>query len=136
MTSRWWAALAYVGLLVLMALVTVWGAVLTMLRLGPLPVPLGLVFALAVGPICWTAGTRAGRRLGAAGPALVWALLVLPMMTLTREGDLIITGSARGILFLAVGALSAAVAVGGWTPRATPAPPDSREPSCGGLVAR
>jgi hypothetical protein len=128
---------SYVLLLVLTALVTVWGAVLTMLRIGGVPVPLGLLLAVAIGPLCWAGGNRVGARIGTAGPGLVWALLVLPLLTTRPEGDLVITGSARGVTYLALGALSAAVAIGGWTrPRASPAPPDSREPSRGGLVAR
>ena len=129
-------AAAYALVLVLTALFTVWGAVLTMLRLGDVPVPLGLLLAVAVGPLCWLGGSWVPSRYAVAGPAVLWALLVLPLMTVRREGDLIITGSARGVAFLALGALSSVVAIAGWVPRATPGGPDSRSTARGGVAAR
>jgi hypothetical protein len=126
----------YALVLWLTVLVTVWGAVLTMLRAGGVAVPVGLVLVLALGPLCWWGGSIAGSRWGAAGPAALWALLVLPMLTQRREGDLIITGGLRGVCFLALGALAAAGAVGSWPATATPAGRASRDTSHGGVVAR
>jgi hypothetical protein len=127
---------AYALLLWLTVLVTVWGAVLAMLRLDGTAVPVGLVLVAAVGPCCWWGGELTRSRWGAAGPAVLWAVLVLPMMTQRREGDLIVTGSLRGVTYLAVGALAAAAALGLWQPRATPEAPASRDTPHGGVVAR
>ncbi|MCW2620488.1 MAG: hypothetical protein JWL64_90 [Frankiales bacterium] len=129
-------AVQYVVVLWLTALVGVWGAVLTMLRLGGTPVPVGLLLVAALGPCCWWGGDLKRSRWGAAGPAILWAVLVLPMMSQRREGDLIVTGSLRGIAYLAVGALACATATGSWQPRATPAAPTRRDTSHGGVVAR
>lgn len=120
-TGRLGTVLAYAVLLVLTALVTVYGAFFTLLSVGGAPVPVGLALALLTGPLCFAGGRITGSRYGVAAPGLLWALLVLPLISQRREGDLIVDGSLRGLAFLALGALSASVAIGLW--RARPASP-------------
>lgn len=111
--------LTYAVLLVLTAQVTVAGAVLLLWRPGGVPVPIGIAVALLVGPACWAGASLLGRRAGAAGPGLVWLVLVLSLLDQRREGDLVIQSDLAGLAFLLVGTLAASVCTGAWTPGAT-----------------
>ncbi len=110
-------AASYGLVLVLTVLLAVWGAFLVLLRVRGVPVPLGLLLALAPVPLCRTAGRLLESRAGAAGPALVWVATALLLGSRRPEGDLVVTGGLLGLTFLALGTLSSAVAVGTFRPR-------------------
>jgi hypothetical protein len=128
--------LAYVVLVVLTAQLTVAGAVLLLWRPFGVPVPVGILLALLVGPACWRGATLAGNRLGAAGPGLTWLLIVLQMMYQRREGDLFVRSDPKGLAFLLAGTLSAAVASGSWLPGTSLRAPTRRSTPRGGVAAR
>lgn len=104
--------------LLLTVLAALWGAFLVPLRVGGTAVPVGVVLALATVPLCRAGGAVLGRRAGAALPMLLWAGIAVALSTQRREGDLVITGSIRGLAFLLLGLLGAAYAVGSWRPPA------------------
>lgn len=117
-------AALYAALLLATVVVVVWGAVLTALRVGGVPVPVGLAVALLVVPIVRTGGRLWPRRLGAAVPALLWVGIAVALGSRTPEGDLVLVGGI-GLGFLAISALGAAGAVSSWRP-ATPRGPGRR----------
>lgn len=104
--------------LLLTVLLALWGAFLVPLRIGGVAVPVGVAVALANYPLCRAGAAALGRRAGAAVPMAVWAVLAVLLSSQRSEGDLVITGSLRGVAFLLAGLLSAAVAVGSWRPAA------------------
>ena len=107
---------AYTIVRVLAVLFAVWGAFLVPLRLGGVPVPLCVVIAVVGNAGLGLAGTRiTGRRLGGAGPGVVWLLIALEFGTQTASGDTVIQASVMGYAFLLLG-ISAAVAVLGVGP--------------------
>lgn len=57
------------------------------------------------------------RRAGAAVPGLIWLVIALELGSKRTEGDLVVPDSGRGVAFLVVGALTAAVVVGASRPR-------------------
>jgi hypothetical protein len=61
---------------------------------GSIRVPLSLVAAI-VGNLAlvWFAYTVTGRRLAAAGPALVWMVVIVAASTRTTEGDLVLASN-------------------------------------------
>lgn len=111
--------------LLLTVLLAVWGAFLVPLRVLGVPVPLGLVLALATVPLGVAGGRALGSRLGAVAPGVLWLLVAITLAGRRPEGDLVVTGGALGLLFLLLGTLGAAVAAGIWRPdrRAAPPPP-------------
>ena len=98
--------------LVLALLAALWGAFLVPLRVLGVPVPLSLVVACAANLALGTAGARLYGRLGAALPGLVWFVVVTTLQSRRSEGDLVVTGSLVGLLFLLLGSICAAVPVG------------------------
>jgi hypothetical protein len=105
----------------------VFGAFLVPLRVGTTVLPVALLFASIGNYALGSAGGRVlGRRLGAAGPALVWLVLSLTFGSRRREGDLIIPSGWVGVSFLVVGAVASAVAYGLAVPAATPGPLSGR----------
>lgn len=111
-------ALSYALVLVLTVLLVLWGAFLVPLRVGGVPVPVGLVLALATVPLCRAGGRVLGSRWGAAGPGVLWLAVAVALSGRRREGDLVVTGSLLGLGFLVLGMLGAAVVVGAWRPPA------------------
>ncbi len=107
---------SYALVLVLTAQLAVWGAFLVPLRVADVPVPVGLLLALATAPLCVAGGRLLGGRLGAAVPMVLWTVIALALSTRRREGDLVVTGGALGLAYLALGLLAAAVVVGAWRP--------------------
>lgn len=110
---------SYALVLLLTVELAVWGAFLVPLRVGGAAVPVGLVLALATVPLCRAGGAVLQSRAGAGLPLLLWAAVAVALSSSRREGDLVITGSARGLAFLGLGLLGGAYAVGSWRP--TPA---------------
>jgi hypothetical protein len=105
-----WAAYALVLLLSL--LLAVWASFLVPLRAGELVLPVAHV-AVVAGNLCL--GLAAGRlvgRAGAAGPGAVWLVVAMTLGSRRAEGDLVIPGTGAGVAYLALGALSAALAYG------------------------
>jgi len=100
---------AYGLVLVLTALLAVWGAFLVPLRVGGVPVPVAPAVALVGNALLGRAGARLLGRAGAAGPGLVWLAVVLLLSTPRTEGDLVVPSTLTGLLFLVVGGLTSAV---------------------------
>jgi len=115
-SELWSRAAGLVLVLLLTVLLAVWGAFLVPLRLGGVPVPLGVLLALATLPLCRAGGWALGSRLGAALPGAVWLVVGATLGTRRSEGDLVVTGGALGLAFLVLGTLGAAVGAGTWRP--------------------
>lgn len=119
----------YAVVLLLSGLLCVWGAFLLPLRLGGVPLPVGIVLAAATVPLGVAGGRLLGSRVGAVLPGLLWLGMALQLASLRREGDLVVLGDLRGLAFLGVGTVGALLAVGVWRP--TPAD-QARRHSLGG----
>ncbi len=65
------------------------------------------------------AGWAVSGKLGATVPAAVWLIAVLVLSSRRPEGDLVVTGTTAGYVFIFGGALAAALAVA-WTPSIRP----------------
>lgn len=102
--------------LVLTVELALWGAFLVPLRVHGHAVPVGVLLALATVPLCRAGGRALGRRGGAAAPMLLWAVIVVVLSGSRREGDLVLLNDLRGLGFLVLGLLGAALAVGTWRP--------------------
>lgn len=111
---------SYAVLLLLGAVLGIWGSFLVPLHLGPLlglSVVIAVVGNLGVG-LLGAAGT--GTRLGAVLPGVGWLVTALLLGTSRPEGDLVITGKLEsdpgvatvGTLFVLLGGVAAALAVG------------------------
>jgi hypothetical protein len=74
----------------------------------PLAAILWSLFNLAV---LWLAGWGMGGKLGAAVPALMWLAVVVTLAVQRPEGDLIVTGTTAGTIFLYGGVLAAGAAL-------------------------
>jgi hypothetical protein len=105
-------AASYGLVLALALLLALWGAFLVPLKVGTVPVPVSVLLALVGNAALGWEGGRLYGRLGAAGPGLVWLAVALSLSTQRREGDLVVPGSVMGLLFLLVGAVASAVALG------------------------
>lgn len=118
--SRLLRSTSYALVLLLTLLLALWGAFLVPLRVAGFPVPVGVLLALANVPLCRAGGDLLQRRAGAVGPLLLWSVVAYALSTERREGDLVVIAGARGLAFLVVGLLAAAVAVGSWQPASAP----------------
>ena len=130
--SRLLRSTSYALVLLLTLLLALWGAFLVPLRIGSAPIPVGVLITLTNVPLCRVGGDLLGRRAGAAGPLVLWAAVAFALSTQRREGDLVITGGARGLAFLLVGLLAASVAVGAWRPAGPTDLPRERRDTPGG----
>ncbi|MDP9435473.1 MAG: DUF6113 family protein [Actinomycetota bacterium] len=110
------------ALVLLLALLTgLWGAFLVPLRVGGVALPVSVLLAgVGNGVLCWAGGQLLGR-LGAGLPGLLWFAVAVLLQTRRPEGDLVVPGTWTGLLFLVVGSLAAAVAVGLAPPGRRPA---------------
>lgn len=108
---------SYALVLVLTVQLAVWGAFLVPLRVGGVPVPVGLALALATIPLCVAGGRVLDSRAGAAVPLALWAVVAVTLSSRRTEGDLVVTGGALGLAYLTLGLLGAAAVVGLWRPR-------------------
>ena len=102
--------------LLLTVLLAVWGAFLVPLRVGGVPVPVGLLLALATVPLGLAGGRVLDSRLGVAVPGALWLLVGVTLGSRRSEGDLVVTGGTLGVLFLLLGTLGAAMTAGLWRP--------------------
>lgn len=83
------------------------------LRIGSVPVPLSIPVAVLVNAGLPALAYRlTGSRAVAAMPVIAWTALVIVASVPRPEGDVIVTGTWRGIAFLILGAVAGAYAVG------------------------
>lgn len=105
------AGAAYGVLLVLGVLVGIYGSFYYAMSLAG--VPLGALVAVFVNFLmCRAAGRAMRTRLGALLPAIGWLVTVVVFSSERSEGDLLITGTVSGYIFLFGGIIAAAIAVG------------------------
>ena len=109
--------------LLLLVVIAVELAVAESFMVAARPFGTDLPLAAAVAAVGNVLLARVGGRLlplafGAVVPGVAWLLVVLPLGVARPEGDVIVTGTSRGIALLVVG--SVAVVVGASLPRATP----------------
>ncbi len=131
-----WVGFQLLTVLAATALVAVWGVALVYLRVGGRLVPVSLLLALLVVPLCGQGAALLGRRAGAVLPALLWLGIVLLLGSGRADGDRLIGGdSVVGLLFLVIGTLAASVTVGTYragpeavATGATPQTPRGRHP--------
>ncbi len=118
--------LGFALVLVLTVELAVWGSFLVPLRVGEVLVPVSWLVAL-VGNLSlgWAGGSIAGRA-GAVVPGALWLAVALLLGTKRAEGDLVVTVDVAGLVFLAVGVLSSAVAYGLVLGRTAAVPPGER----------
>jgi hypothetical protein len=74
----------------------------------PLAAILWSLFNLAA---FWGAGWGMGRKLGAAVPTLMWLVVVVVLAVQRPEGDLVVTGTTAGTIFLYGGVIAAGIAL-------------------------
>lgn len=101
--------LAVSGAVVGMLLAVV-GAFFVPTGVGPLS--LGIGIALLTGPFCHAVGRAARSVAVGVVPGLAWLTTAMLLAAKRPEGDLVITGQAKGIAFLLLGTVSAAVGIG------------------------
>lgn len=83
------------------------------LRIGSVPVPLSIPMAVLVNVGLPALAYRlTSSRAVAATPVIVWIAVVIIASVPRPEGDVIVTGTWRGIAFLILGAVAGAYAVG------------------------
>lgn len=105
-------AASYALVVVLSLLTAVWGAFLVPLRVAGVPLPVAVVVAAGANVALGLAGGRLYGRLGAAVPGVLWFAIAAALQARRPEGDLVVTGSVTGLLFLLIGSICAAVPVG------------------------
>lgn len=88
----------------------VFGSFLYSGMLGPIPVA-ALVFVVLNLVAVRLAGWGMGSKLGAVIPTVAWLVVVFSLSTKRAEGDLVITGTAPGYLFIIGGSIAAVIAV-------------------------
>ncbi|HZB33155.1 MAG TPA: DUF6113 family protein [Streptosporangiaceae bacterium] len=101
---------AYGVLAVAGAVVGLLGAFYHAVDVGPIPA-FAIAFALLNLGAFRLAGWAMGTRMGAGAPALAWLLIVIFMSSRRPEGDLVISGSAAGYVYLLGGSVAAVLAV-------------------------
>jgi FtsH-binding integral membrane protein len=82
-------------------------------RIGPFPLPYGLVLALlGLAALLWLAHAAARTRLGTVLVAAGWLLPVVVLAQGRAAGDVVIQGDVRGLAFLLAGVVFIGVALG------------------------
>ena len=77
------------------------------------PVSLGVVATvLLLGPYCHLLGRALRSSFAAALPGVTWLVTTMLLASTRPEGDLVITGSLPGLLFLLLGTVSAIAGIG------------------------
>ena len=88
----------------------VFGSFLFSVSLGPVPVAaLGFVVLNLV--LMRLAGWAMGTKLGAVIPTVTWLVVVFALSAKRPEGDLVITGTTAGYLFIVGGSIAAMIGV-------------------------
>jgi Family of unknown function (DUF6113) len=76
------------------------------------PIPLAAIGWSLVNLVAfWAAGRGMGGKLGAVLPTLMWLAVVIALAVPRPEGDLVVTGTTAGTVFLYGGVLAAGVAI-------------------------
>jgi hypothetical protein len=101
---------AYGVLAVSGAVVGLLGSFYHAVDVGPIPA-FAIAFALLNLGAFRLAGWVMGTRLGATAPALAWLLIVIFMSSRRPEGDLVISGSAAGYVYILGGSVAAVLAI-------------------------
>ena len=99
-------------MLLLTLLLALWGAFLVPFRVGGTLVPVSVLLAGVGNLVVGRAGGRLAGTPGALVPGLLWLAVAVLLSSRRAEGDLVVPGSAVGMLFLLTGALGSAVAYG------------------------
>lgn len=100
-------------------------------EIGDIPIAAVLLSVLNL-LVFRAAGWAMESKLGAVVPALLWMIILFVLASRRPEGDLVVTGTAAGYVYMFGGALAAVVAVA-WTPPARPLRPAApRAPEAGG----
>ncbi|HKE51838.1 MAG TPA: DUF6113 family protein [Actinomycetes bacterium] len=113
MIGRATTVLAYASLVVAGFVLGVAGSFLqaVTIQVGPVPVPIGLIGALAATGSVFFAGAWLDHRpIGVLLPALAWFLGVFPFTVERPEGDLVLSGDLRSYGYLVFGAVLAVLA--------------------------
>ena len=77
------------------------------------PVPVGILIAFVGNLLVGFGGARGtGTRLAPVVSAIVWVLIALLLGSSRPEGDLVVTGTWKGVSFLLLGTAAAAAAIG------------------------
>ena len=101
---------AYGMLLLLGLFVGIYGAFLFSLSVASVPV--GAIVAVVVNFVmCRAAGRMMRTRLAALLPAVGWLIAVVVLSSKSGEGDLVVTGTVAGYVFLFGGTVAAAIAI-------------------------
>lgn len=87
-------------------------------EIGEIPVAALLLSALNL-LVFRVAGWAMETKFGAVVPALLWMVVLFVLASRRPEGDLVVTGTAAGYVYMFGGALAALVAIA-WTPSARP----------------
>lgn len=106
-------ALAYLSLVVAGFAVGVAGSFVqaVSIRLGPIPVPLGLAGMLAAtGSVFFAGAWLDSRPIGVLLPVLAWMVGVFPFTIERPEGDLVLSGDLRSYGYVLLGAVLAVIA--------------------------
>lgn len=131
MTTRAGTAAAYALVLVLAVELAVWECFLVGARPFGKPLPVAALLAVVANLVLGAAGARVvRRRVGAAAPGVIWLALALTLGTNGPGGDRVVLQDGRGLAFLLLGTVSAAMVAGAAgvpkAVRATPEPSGSR----------
>jgi hypothetical protein len=110
------------GLLAVLGLVLgIFGSFEYSWEIGDVPVAAVLLSVLNL-VVFRAAGWAMESKLGAAVPALPWLVILFVLAGRRPEGDLVVTGTAPGSVYMVGGAIAAVVAVA-WTRQARPLAP-------------
>ena len=91
----------------------VWESFLVPARLWGHALPVAAALAVPGNVVLGLTGARVLRRqAGAVIPGAIWLAIALALGSRRPEGDLIVTGTLRGLAFLLAGTLAAAAAIG------------------------
>jgi hypothetical protein len=126
--TRAGTAAAYALVLVLAAELAVWESFLVGARPFGTSLPVAALLAAVANVVLGRAGTRVlDRNAGAAVPGVIWLAIALTFGGNGPGGDRVVLQDGRGLAFLVLGSVSAAVVAGAQRPaRATPGAVDSR----------
>ena len=122
--ARPWTGLergwAYALVLVLTVLLALWGAFLVPFRVGGTLVPVSVVIAVVGNVLVGRAAARLAGSTGALLTGVLWTGVALVLASRRAEGDVVVPGSAVGMVFLLAGVLASAVAYGAAVLRPAP----------------
>lgn len=101
---------AYAALGILGGVFGVVGAFAQDWSVGPVPL-VSIVLVALVFLMAWASGKAMGGRLGAFVPALVWGVVVFFLQLRRPEGDLVVSATLPGYLFVVGGMIAAVIGI-------------------------